>query len=290
LAAPAPPLVAPTDFRRIRSTTSPLTIKAKSGYRHRLIDVFVGTPVDGEYVEINIAGRGKIRLYQTFQDSKLVQALPYGYLQYGALRFLKYLIPDLPDLNAAQDEDLVIVATGAFGAIDAYYTEMKEADVSSYSLPGGSAAVLNPHIYWLSHDVAWGVDGTFDFNSALMPIGVRSLVSKGQVKASEEFTLYAIVLGNEAASTDSHVDAIKIWDEQTMLFTPDDGSGLQVDPALGNELKVDIGVPTIWKLRDPYVLGRDHKYTIQALFDFITTSRAAGRYKLGLVGVHRILV
>ena len=283
------PLVAPMVWRRVSQTTGDLTIPPEVGDRVTLKDIFILGGADGDYIDITVGGVAKLRLLQTYLDLHMVQALAYTGRKLGILGILKELIPDFPELYAAHDENLVIHPSATYTQLDAYYTREPVPDPDVKTLPGGSQAVVNPYIYWLTHGVLADVDGDYPFDTAWMQTGMRTLVSGGKVQATEQFDLWALILANETASTDSHLDRIKFMDEQTPMFTPEDAAGLSVDPDIGNELKLDLADRKIFLLDEAYLLGRDHRYTIEMTYDFITASRAAGQYKLGLVGIHRVL-
>ena len=115
-------------------------------------------------------------------------------------------------------------------------------------------------------------------------------MDEGQVKSTEQFDLAAIICGNNSVSTDTHLDRVKLIDEGVMIGTPETQEGFLVDPASGNELQCDLLYKRIFMLPAVYPMGKGHKYGIKYDVDVVTASRAAGYYKLGLVGVHRQLV
>jgi len=291
VATPAAAIVTPTRWQRVTTTSGALTIKPKIGRHTVLKDIFIAGASAEDYIDIEIGSRHMLRIYVETLDCILIDKGDVRPQNLGFLSWVKSLVPDWADLYAAHDEDLVITPSGSYTALTAWYDRVEATAPGDKTLPGGSQCKVMNHIYWISHSGTISADATdasFDYN--LLPAGVHSLVDDGQVKNTEQFDLTAIVCGNNNVSTDTHLDRVKLIDEGVMIGTPETQEGFLVDPASGNELQADILYKRIFRLPEPYILGKGHKYGIKYDVDHVTTNRSAGYYKLGLIGVHRQLV
>ena len=290
MAARPEAIVEPTRWMQRSVTTGDLVIPSRIGRRTFLTDLFVSGLAAEQYLDIYIGTRWMLRLYPTTLDSILVDTpveTPEGL---GCLSRLKRDIPGWVDLYAAHDEDITIRASAAYTSLMAYFRREEVPAPGVKTDPGGSQCMVRNYIYWLSHSATITADGVNQpFDLALMPVGARTLVDNEQVKGTEQFDLVAIVLGNEVNSTDTHLDRVKMIDEGVMIGTPETQDGFLVDPNSGNELQMDVLHGRMFKLPEIYLLGKGHRYRFLYDVDHITSSRAAGHYKLGFIGVHRQL-
>ena len=291
MAARPEAIVEPTDWRRKTTTSGAMTISAKIGRRAILKDIFISGHTIEDYLDIAVGGRHMLRLYIETLDCLMIDKGDVRPDNLGFLSWLKQIIPGWVDIYAAHDENIVITPSGTYTAMTAWYDHPEVADPGVKTHPGGSQCKVMNHIYWLSHTAAITADGLKQgWDKNLLPAGVHSLVDEGQVKYTEQFNLGAIICGNNNVSTDTHLDRVKLIDEGVMIGDPVDQEGFLVDPASGNELQCDLLWKRIFKLPEPYMFGKGHKFGIKYDVDHVTTNRAAGYYKLGLVGVHTQLV
>lgn len=268
-----------------------MTISPKIGRNTILKDLFISGHTAEDYIDIEVGGRHMLRVYIETLDCLLIDKGDVRPQNLGFLSWLREIIPGWAELYAAHDEDLVITPSGTYTALTAWYDRVEVPSPGDKTKPGGSQCKVMNHIYWLSHSGTISADATdASFNHNLLPAGVRSLVDDGQVKNTEQFDLAAILCGNNNTSTDTHLDRVKLIDEGVMIGTPETQEGFLVDPASGNELQLDLLYKRIFKLPEVYVLGKGHKYGIKYDVDYVTTTRAADYYKLGLIGIHRQLV
>ena len=288
-AAPAA-LVEPTKWRRTSVATGNLVIDPQIGHVNRLLDVFVSGMAASNYLDIYLGTTWKLRLYNYLLDSISVDSPVETPQQCGFLSWMRKLIPEWPVLYACHDEKITIRPSASYTRLTAHYLREAVAAPADKTLPGGSQAKVEGQCFWMTHSGNLTADAlNVPFDVKWVPDEMYTLVDGSQVKQERQLDLHGLIFGNESDSLDSHVDRIKITDERTMLFTPETQDGLEVDPAAGNELQCDILHERFFKLYEPYILGKGHRYGFKFDFDYITTTRAANRYVLGLVGIWRVL-
>ena len=290
MAAVPAALVEPTRWRRDSVTTGDLVIPPQIGHVNRLLDVFVSGMAAGNWIDIIVGTTWKLRVFNAVLDSIMVDTPVETPQQCGFLSWMRKLIPEWPIIYAAHDEYLMIRPSAPYTRLAAYYLREPVAAPSDKTQPGGSQARVEGQVFWMSHSIPLAADWIeLPFDLKLLPPEMYTLVDGSQVKQERQLDLHGIIFGNEADALDSHMDRIKICDERTMLFTPETQDGLEVSPDAGNELQCDVLHERIFKLHEPYIMGKGHRYTFRGDFDYITTTRAAGRYVLGLVGIWRAL-
>ena len=290
MAAPPVALAEPTKWRRTSVATGNLVIDPQIGHVNRLLDVFVSGMATSNYLDVFIGTTWKLRLYNWLLDSVLVDTPVETPQQCGFLSWMRKLIQEWPVLYACHDEKITIKPSASYTRLTAYYLREPVAAPADKTQPGGSQARVEGQCFWMTHMGSLAADALdVRFDKKLMPPEMYELVDGSQVKQERQLDLHGLIFGNESDSSDSHVDRIKLLDERVILFTPETQDGLEVDPDAGNELQCDVLHERFFKLHEPYIMGKGHRYGFRFDFDHITTTRAANRYVLGLVGIWRAL-
>lgn len=192
-----------------------------------------------------------------------------GFLQ----KLLEYVPFDLP--TAAQDEDIIITAIApvlSYGSlpspytISVYYLDQDTGDVTTKTVPGGSAALSRLYINDMTNSAIQPATGQSLLDTVLTPSGLNGIADNMKQTAGLKLTGFlflfdASALGDTySGNANGRPTRLHITDVDTELFTVETQEGLLVDRNVENALAFDHEITEAFIPQNPYVFHQNRNF------------------------------
>ena len=266
----------------------PLIIPKRTGHRRTLVDIFFEPPTAGVFLDVQIGSRLYMRVPTALGDANAGAAgasglgrgigfvFPNGYMAMGYrsnLWLLQQYIPfDLP--TAAEDEDIIITPQTplSYGSIPAnyllgaYYIDQDTGDVTSHTVPGGSAAPKRVFFNLVTNGLPQQTTGQTALDTLITPQGLDGIYDRSIGIIGEVFDGYVFAYDASSLGTTTGTNAngkptrLHVIDFDTELFEPETTEGMLIDRDLGNAFALDVTQGKFFYLQQPYRFQPNRTY------------------------------
>lgn len=268
-------------YERFDNATE-VTIPAKSGESHRIVELFIDSPANNTYFDIIIGTKVVARIPVKYQDCLFVAPYSGSIYNESIISLLKNLYGDNLDFEADEDEDIVLKFSGAQGTVHVFY-EVGKAGIDKTKL---GRSQCNDYVLFAitthSQDIA--ATGNYKFDTAIAPTGFPDIANDFIMPTGRKLILKALAAG-VTSNVGTYPTYMHFYDETFEFFDPEDHKGISIEPGK-NMLTVDINTFDIFKVND-YVIMPGHKLTLtfDAVYDGTNTLAAESVYGI-LIGLY----
>ncbi len=262
------------------ASASSVTIPARTGYRHRILELYIDNPTDKSYVDVYVGSRIVARLPLKWGDSLFVAPNNASFSNTSLLGFIRKLYGEDYVIEADTSEDITFTFSSTQSGIHIFYQEDTEAVDKTKPLRSLSPTRVLFHL--VTHSSAINATKNYSLDTPIIPTGFTAIADGFVFPSGKQFTLKALAFGS-ASSGNTKPSKLHIWKENFEFFTPYDHSGVSIAPG-NNFLNFDITRQDYFDIPDvTFVSGQKITLNFDAVYDG-TNSIASGTLALVLIG------
>jgi hypothetical protein len=267
-------------YVRADSPTS-VTIAAKSGESHKILEIFIDSPAADSYFDVAIGNVTVTRVPILMNDCLFVAPYTGSMFNESIISLIHKIFGPEADFEADQDEDLTLKFSAAPGTVHIFYSVGPAGIDKSKLLRSGCKIFALFHI--LTHSVVINASKNYSLDTPVIPTGFPDIKDGYIVPSGRQLILKALAF-RSASNTNSKTTYAHLWDENFEFFDPVTHKGVSVEPGK-NVLAVDIKTFDIYNFPD-YIFAPGHKLTLNfdAVYDG-TNQIAANTAKLIMIGL-----
>jgi hypothetical protein len=258
-----------------------VTIPAKSGESHKILEIFIDSPAADSYFDVAIGNVTVTRVPILFNDCLFVAPYTGSMYNESIIALIHKIFGAEADFEADQDEDLTLTFSSAPGTVHIFYSVGPAGIDKSKLLRSGCKVFALFHILTHSKDI--NASGNYSLDTPQTPVGFPDIKDAYIIPSGRQLILKALAF-RSASNAGSKTTYAHIWDENFEFFDPVTHKGISVEPTK-NVLAVDIKTFDIYSFPD-YIFLPGHKLTLtfDAAYDG-TNAIAKNTAKLILIGL-----
>lgn len=262
------------------SGTDTVTIKAKTGFNHHVLDVWVDGPANNSYVDVIVGTRTVARIPVKYNDCLFFAPYSGSFKNISFLTWLRQFLGEDWIIEADESEDITFKFSAAPSAVHVLYKEDKEGIDKSRPLKSLSETVLLMPL--ITHSAAISASQNYSLDKCYVPTGFVEIKDGLVVPSGIELIFKAFAFASKA-NVGTKPTKLHFWIENFEYFTPTTHEGISVDPS-ANFLVFDIKTLDVFEVQD-IVARPGQKLTLNfdAVYDGSNTLDAESLYFIPLI-------
>lgn len=254
-------------YKYVSSGTS-VTIPARTGYRHRILDIFIDNPADNSYFDAYVGSRIVGRFPVKWGDSLFVAPNASSVRNKSLFSWVRQVFGEDYYIEGDQSEDITFQFSASQTGIHVYYIEDTEAVDKSKPLRSLSPVRVLFHI--LTHSSPVNASKNYSLDVALVPTGYLSIVDGSVFPANTRWVVKAIAFCS-TKSGGTQPTHLHFWKDNFEYFDPFTHAGVSVAPG-SNFLSFDITREDFFDIPDiTFLPGNKITVNFDAIYDGTNT-------------------
>ena len=266
-------------YKYVSSDTT-VTIPARTGYRHRILDIFIDSPADRSYFDVYVGSRIVGRFPVKWGDCTFVAPNAYSMRNRSLFSWIREVFGEDYYVEGDQSEDITFQFNTSQTGIHVYYIEDTEAVDKSKPLRSLSPVRVLFHI--LSHSQAVNASKNYSLDTAIIPTGYLTIADGSVFPANTKWVVKALAFCSAKAGN-TQPTYLHFWKDNFEYFDPFTHGGVAVMPG-SNFLAFDITRFDYFDVPDiTFLPGNKITVNFDAAYDG-TNALAAGSLALVIIG------
>ena len=204
---------------------SNVTIPARVGYRHRILELYIDSPTDKSYFDIYVGSRIIGRFPIRWGDSLFVAPNNASKDNVSIFGFIRKLFGEDYYVEADPSEDITFSFSAPQTGIHIYYQEDTEAVDKTKPLRSLSPTRVLFHI--LTHSLPINASKNYSLDTPVIPTGFLSIADGSVFPSNTEWVIRALAFGSAQAGSTTPT-FLHLWKDNFEFFTPYDHTGVSV--------------------------------------------------------------
>jgi hypothetical protein len=270
------------DIRYVRADSpSSVTIAAKPGESHKIIEMYIDSPAADSYMDFAIGNVTVARIPILLSDCLFVAPYTGSMYNLSIIELIHRIFGADVDFEADQDEDLKITFSSAPGTVHIFYAVGKAGIDKTKLLRSACKNFMLFHM--ITHSATIDASKNYSLDTPLAPTGFPDIKDAFIIPSGRKLVLKGLAF-RSASNAGSKTTYVHVWDETFEFFDPLTHKGISVEPGK-NALAVDIKTFDVYTFPD-YEISAGRKLTLNfdAVYDG-TNAIAANTAKLVLIGL-----
>ncbi|MCI4409220.1 MAG: hypothetical protein JHC26_09020 [Thermofilum sp.] len=262
------------------SSGSSVTIPARVGYRHRILELYIDSPANNSYFDVYVGSRIVGRFPVKWGDSLFVAPNNSSLNNQSLFGFIRSLFGNDYYIEGDASEDITFNFSNSQSGIHIYYQE--DTDTVDKTKPLRSLSPSRVLFHILTHSKTISASGNYSLDTPIIPTGFLSIADGSVFPSNTQWVVKALAFGS-AQNGSTTPTALHIWRDNYEYFTPYDHTGVSVKYGQ-NFLVFDITRGDFFDIPDvTFQAGNKISVNIDATYDS-TNSISAGTLALIIIG------
>lgn len=211
-------------YKYVASGTS-VTIPARVGYRHRILELYIDSPASNSYFDVYVGSRIVGRFPIKWGDSTFVAPTNASKDNKSLFSFIRDVFGSDYYIEGDASEDITFNFSSSQSGIHIYYQEDTEAVDKTKPLRSLSPNRVLFHI--LTHSKAVSASGNYSLDTPIIPTGFLSIADGSVFPSNTQWLVKGLAFGS-AQSGSTTPTYLHIWKDNFEFFTPYDHAGVSV--------------------------------------------------------------
>ncbi|MEM3895565.1 hypothetical protein [Thermofilum sp.] len=207
------------------SSGSSVTIPARVGYRHRILELYIDSPADNSYFDVYVGSRIVGRFPVKWGDSLFVAPNNASKDNKSLFGFIRDLFGPDYYIEGDASEDITFSFSAAQGGIHIFYQEDTDAVDKTKPLRSLSPSRVLFHI--LTHSSSINSTKNYSLDTPIIPTGFLSIADGSVFPSNTQWIIKALAFGS-AQSGSTTPTYLHLWKDNFEFFTPYDHAGVSV--------------------------------------------------------------
>ncbi|MCI4411763.1 MAG: hypothetical protein JHC38_08855 [Thiotrichales bacterium] len=207
------------------SSGSSVTIPARVGYRHRILELYIDSPASNSYFDVYVGSRIVGRFPIKWGDSTFVAPNSGSKDNISLFGFIRNLFGSDYYIEGDASEDITFNFSASQTGIHIYYQEDTEAVDKTKPLRSLSPSRVLFHI--LTHSSSINASKNYSLDTPVIPTGFLSIADGSVFPSNTQWIIKALAFAS-AQSGSTTPTYLHIWKDNFEFFTPFDHSGVSV--------------------------------------------------------------
>jgi len=197
-----------------------LTIPAKTGYNHTILEIYIDSAPDKTYMDVYVGSKIVARFPVKWGDNLFVAPNAYSINNLSLLGWIRQLFGEDYKIEGDSSEDIAFKFNNTVTGIHVFYLEHTENIDKSRPLRSLSPTKVLFHI--LTHSAAINATKNYSLDTPVIPTGFMEIKDGWICPSGKRFTLKALAFGSAQAGSTTPT-FLHLWKENLEYITPDHG-------------------------------------------------------------------
>lgn len=270
---------------RYVSSGSSVTIPARVGYRHRILELYIDSPASNSYFDVYVGSRIIGRFPVKWGDSLFVAPNNASKDNLSLFGFIRQLFGNDYVIEGDPSEDITFNFSTTQSGIHIYYQE--DTDTVDKTKPLRSLSPTRVLFHILTHSSTINASKNYSLDTPVIPTGFLSIADGSVFPSNTQWTIKALAFGSSQNGSTTPT-ALHLWKDNLEYYTPLDHSGVSIKYGQ-NFLVFDITRGDFFDTPDiVYQAGNKISVNFDASYDG-TNSISAGTLALIIIGEQKPL-
>jgi hypothetical protein len=202
-----------------------VTIPARVGYRHRILELYIDSPADRSYFDVYVGSRIVGRFPVKWGDSLFVTPNNASKDNKSLFGFIRDIFGSDYYVEGDASEDITFNFSSNQTGIHIYYQEDTEAVDKTKPLRSLSPSRVLFHI--LTHSSPINASRNYSLDTAIIPTGFLSITDGSVFPSNTQWIIKALAFGSAQAGSTTPT-FLHLWKDNFEFFTPFDHSGVSI--------------------------------------------------------------
>jgi len=204
---------------------SSVTIPARVGYRHRILELYIDSPADKSYFDVYVGSRIVGRFPVKWGDSLFIAPNNASKDNKSIFSFIRDLFGSDYYIEGDASEDITFSFSAPQTGIHIYYQEDTEAVDKTKPLRSLSPSRVLFHI--LTHSSAINSTKNYSLDTSIIPTGFLNIADGSVFPSNTLWVVKALAFGSAQAGSTTPT-FLHLWKDNFEFFTPYDHAGVSV--------------------------------------------------------------
>ncbi|MCI4409551.1 MAG: hypothetical protein JHC26_10705 [Thermofilum sp.] len=206
------------------SSGSSLTIPAKTGYNHTILEIYIDQPTSNSYMDVYVGSKIVARLPIKWGDSTFVAPNTSSLNNKSLLGWIRDFFGEDYKIEGDSSEDISFKFSATQAGVHVFYLEHTNNIDKSKPLRSLSPTKVLFHL--VTHSSTINATKNYSLDTALIPTGFMNISDGWICPSGKRFTLKALAFGSSQNGSTTPT-FLHIWKENLEYITPDH-SGISI--------------------------------------------------------------